>query len=65
MRPAGDKQQAGTEDELLEQVGKDFPLAYACVSDIDNYLAHERGWHCSPEELLYLTMHVNRFDRAQ
>lgn len=65
MRPTEDKQQAGTEDELLEQVGKDFPLAYRCASDINDHLARERGWHCSPEELLYLTMHVNRFARAQ
>lgn len=65
MRSTEGRQQAGAEDELLEQVGKDFPLAYECASDINDYLARERGWQCTPEELLYLTMHVNRFARAQ
>lgn len=45
---------------LFCQAAKDFPDAYACARDINEYLSDAYGWSCSDEELLYLMMHVNR-----
>ncbi|MCH3944102.1 MAG: PRD domain-containing protein [Atopobiaceae bacterium] len=50
---------------LFRQAALDFPEAYACAYEVDQYLKSEHGWSCTDEELLYLMMHVNRLAAAQ
>lgn len=50
---------------LFRQAALDFPEAYACAYEVDQYLKKEHGWSCTDEELLYLMMHINRLAAAQ
>lgn len=46
---------------LMEQLGRDFPVAYDYARAIARYLKRKKRWVLSNEELLYLMMHITRF----
>jgi beta-glucoside operon transcriptional antiterminator len=62
MSGAVDDDKAG---EVFRTAARDFPEAYSCALEVSAYLRKAHGWSCSKEELLYLTMHINRLQEAQ
>ena len=46
--------------ELFRTVKMEYPQDYDCTRRIADWLAKNRGWHCSSEEQLYLVMHIHR-----
>ena len=46
--------------ELIRTVKMEYPQDYDCTRRIADWLAKNRGWHCSSEEQLYLVMHIHR-----
>ena len=47
-------------DLLFRTVKMEYPQDYDCTRRIADWLAKNRGWHCSSEEQLYLVMHIHR-----
>lgn len=48
------------EDELYEHMKADYPDIYQTMTDIQAYLEKSLKIQCSPEEQLYLMIHINR-----
>ena len=46
--------------ELFRTVKMEYPQDYDCTRRITEWLAANRGWHCTSEEQLYLVMHIHR-----
>lgn len=47
-------------EELYENMIKEYPDTYRCICLIDDYLYDEFKERCTKEELLYMLIHVNR-----
>ena len=45
--------------ELFRSVKIEYPQDYDCTRRITEWLAANRGWHCTSEEQLYLVMHIH------
>lgn len=50
----------GGEDELYEHMKADYPDIYQTMTAIQAYLEKALNIQCSPEEQLYLMIHINR-----
>ncbi|MBQ6222550.1 MAG: PRD domain-containing protein [Solobacterium sp.] len=47
-------------EEMVEQVRKNYPQSYACAEKVTSYLRNQTQEDIRDEEVLYLSMHINR-----
>ena len=47
-------------EEMVEQVRKNYPQSYACAEKVTSYLRKQTQEDIRDEEVLYLSMHINR-----
>lgn len=45
---------------MLRTMHREYPEVYACVEQITRFLQENYDWSCTPEEQLYLLMHIHR-----
>src|SRR5699024_10814125 len=45
---------------LYEQIQKNYYKAYRCTKRISTYIEKHYDWHLSKDEMLYLTLHIQR-----
>lgn len=50
----------GNDEDLYEIVKNKHPEAYACTKKIEDYIQKVHGCEITPEEKLYLTIHIDR-----
>jgi len=49
---------------MLQEIIREYPKIYACSLKITEYFRESKGWECGKDEILYLSLHINRvFDR--
>lgn len=46
--------------QLYELVKDNYPKAFHCAMKIKRFLHSNQGWNCTNDELLYLTVHIQR-----
>lgn len=47
-------------EEMVEQVRKNYPQSYTCAEKVTSYLRNQTKEDIRDEEVLYLSMHINR-----
>lgn len=52
-------QERGSET-ALNDIARQYAKAYACACCVSQHLRKQYGWTCNSEEVLYLTLHINR-----
>lgn len=60
MRRENDSQISSENKHLYETMIVEYPQAYKCVVEVENYFKKQLHWDCDEEELLYLMLHINR-----
>lgn len=51
--------------KIFEQIIKEYPRIYECACSINNYFLDHLNRYLNDEELLYLTLHINRVISAE
>ncbi len=59
-RLAASEQIESQNEELIEQVRKNYPQSYACAEKVTSYIRSQTQKDVREEEVLYLAMHINR-----
>lgn len=60
----GNFYQDGQDQELFLLVKKKYPNSYSCTEKIRQFVANEFGYELSSEEMLYITVHLERLIKS-
>ncbi len=60
-----DNQIESDNSKIFEQIIKEYPRIYECACSINNYFLDHLNRYLNDEELLYLTLHINRVISAE
>lgn len=55
---------SGDDDDLLMALKRKYALAYACAENISTFIQEKYAYAITNEELLYLTIHINRLNNS-